>query len=334
MEPSKENKETQEIKKEEDNKDQPKEEKNKPKYNYMIAKKLGNKTGLITEFTKCPAYVDILDFIENIQKKMKGIKKRDVKITTNECLLGFDGLYKRLEEIYNNNPPKKGEERYNDPVFKRFHAELEENFEQILNETILKPSYTPKDIILELKTYFLDSFGNPFRLDYGTGHELNYFCFLLILYKSGMYNEEDFPYLILYVLYNYVLFVRKLQVEYILEPAGTRGAWGLDEYQFLPFIFGASQLIGNIEITPKMMKDDDVLVENKEDYFYLDCLYHIKTVKKGAPFSEYAPVLYSITKVPTWEKVAKGLVKMYENDVMKKFVVIQHFYFGSVLVLN
>ena len=78
-------------------------------------------------------------------------------------------------------------------------------------------------------------------------------------------------------MFKYVLFVRKLQVDYMLEPAGARGVWGLDEYQFLPFIFGASQLIGNREITPKSVKDDDVL---------------------------------------------------------KKVVIIQHFYFGSVLLLE
>ena len=67
---------------------------------------------------------------------------------------------------------------------------------------------------------------------------------------------------------------------------------------------------------------------------YLSCIKHIKTVKHGGSFGEYAPLLYSITGVANWEKVAKGLVKMYEDEVLKKFVVIQHFYFGSILVLG
>ena len=39
----------------------------------------------------------------------------------------------------------------------------------------------------------------------------------------------------------------------------------------------------------------------------------------------------SISVVSIWDKVDKGLVKMYEDEVLKKFVVMQHFYFGSIL---
>ena len=67
---------------------------------------------------------------------------------------------------------------------------------------------------------------------------------------------------------------------------------------------------------------------------HLSCIKHIKTVKHGGSFGEYAPLLYSITGVANWEKVAKGLVKIYEDEVLKKFVVVPHFCFRYVLVLG
>ena len=128
--------------------------------------------------------------------------------------------------------------------------------------------------------------------------------------------------------------MRKLQLNYILEPAGARGVWGLDEYQFIPFILGASQLIDHNEITPKSILDDSILEKYKNEYIYLDCVAHVKSVKKGYKFAECAPILESITNAKNWLKIAKGLVKMYEDDVLKKYVIIQHFYFGSVLLLE
>ena len=307
----------------------------KKHYNFFTPKKIGNKPYLMTKFTRSPAFKDIVSFLYNIQYKIKGMKKSQVESqSSNEFLKEFDNLYNKLEELYIKHPPKEGNEKYTDPVFKRFHTDLNADYENIMQSTILKSDKIPKNLILELKPYFMDSFGNPSRMDYGTGHELNYLCFLYVLYKAGLYNENDFPFLALNIFFKYVIFMRKLQTNYVLEPAGARGVWGLDEYQFVPFIFGASQLIDNQEITPKGILDDNILKSYKDEYIYLDCVDYIKSVKTGTCFGQYAPILESITNAKNWEKIAKGLVRMYQDDVLGKIVIIQHFYFGSVLLLE
>jgi hypothetical protein len=48
-----------------------------------------------------------------------------------------------------------------------------------------------KEAIPEVKTYLLESFGSYERIDYGTGHELNFVVFLLCLLKLGLYTPDQ-----------------------------------------------------------------------------------------------------------------------------------------------
>lgn len=54
-----------------------------------------------------------------------------------------------------------------------------------------------KQAIPEVKTYLLESFGSYERIDYGTGHELNFVVFLFCLFKLGLYKPEDMKSLVL-----------------------------------------------------------------------------------------------------------------------------------------
>lgn len=43
----------------------------------------------------------------------------------------------------------------------------------------------------EIKVYLEESFGSYERLDYGTGHELNFVVFLFCLFKLGVFIQDD-----------------------------------------------------------------------------------------------------------------------------------------------
>lgn len=60
---------------------------------------------------------------------------------------------------------------------------------------------------------------------------------------------------------SYLQVMRRLQTVYMLEPAGSHGVWGLDDYHCLPFLWGSAQLIDHPSIRPHDVLDDDVLRE-------------------------------------------------------------------------
>jgi len=159
--------------------------------------------------------------------------------------------------------------------------------------------------IPELKAYLIESFGNYERIDYGTGHELNFFILIYCLCKIGIYTVDDYKPLINKIFQRYLLLMRRIQTYYYLEPAGSHGVWGLDDYQHLAFLFGASQLIDNPhDYTPNEIHDEAAL-KDAHDYMYFGCINFIKTVKAGVPFGESSPMLNDISGVPNWEKSHK-----------------------------
>lgn len=69
----------------------------------------------------------------------------------------------------------------------------------------------------------------------------------------------------------------------VSRPAGSHGVWGLDDYQFLPFIWGSAQLIGNPMIKPKSIHSADVLSAYSKDFFYLAAVQFVTKVRAGTP---------------------------------------------------
>lgn len=125
--------------------------------------------------------------------------------------------------------------------------------------------------------------------------------------------------------------MRKLQLTYMLEPAGSHGVWGLDDYHFLPFLFGAAELVDHPVITkPDDIHKEKLMTEYSEEYIYMNCIQFIKKVKKNAPFYECSPILNDISGAASWAKVASGLIKMYQGEVLFKHPVIKHTHFGSL----
>ena len=152
----------------------------------------------------------------------------------------------------------------------------------------------------------------------------------VIAERVGSFTMDDRPALVLRVFQQYLELMRLLQSTYYLEPAGSHGVWGLDDYQHLCFFFGAAQLSQQREIAPSAVHDADLLEDGHKQWMYLAAVRFIRQVKKG-PFREHSPYLSDISGVDGWLKIGVGLLRMYEVEVLGKFPVVQHLTFGRLL---
>ena len=141
---------------------------------------------------------------------------------------------------------------------------------------------------LELSTYLNESFGNDTRIDYGTGHEMNFVIFLHCLFKIEFLSREtDLESVGLCVFHRYMQLARALQKRFRMEPAGSQGVWALDDYQFVPFIWGAAQFIRDGHVEPKSIPDHELAQKLSPDYHFFGCIQYIYEVKSG-PFAEHS----------------------------------------------
>ncbi|TNY20956.1 hypothetical protein DMC30DRAFT_446630 [Rhodotorula diobovata] len=185
----------------------------------------------------------------------------------------------------------------------------------------------------DLRFHLLASFGSAPRLDYGTGHELSFVAFLVCLLRARVFREEDERALVVRVFAEYIETVREVQRVFRLEPAGSKGVWGLDDHQHLVYLFGAAQLVGHPTLRPSsILSSPSSLAAHARSYLLLSSILHIHTLKRG-PFHEHSPLLHQIaTTVPSFPKVAKGLWEMYRAEVLAKVPVVQHCRFGDVVL--
>jgi serine/threonine-protein phosphatase 2A activator len=154
--------------------------------------------------------------------------------------------------------------------------------------------------------------------------------FLTALSVLGLLIPEDHTAVVFDVFWAYWDLLILVQGQYKLEPAGSHGSWGVDDYVVLPFLFGSAQLIDHGEMVPSNVIDPMIAKNYKDKYSYCKWIDYICQVKTG-PFHEHSRMLYSLRTLPHFTKLNGGMIKMYVGEVMNRFPVVQHFRCGSVL---
>ncbi|KAG0237680.1 hypothetical protein BGW41_008345 [Actinomortierella wolfii] len=277
-------------------------------------------------FQKSEAYARIMAYILALNTAVLN-RKVSEKLHTSDNLQKILALLDKLDSWIALVPPKKDPQRFGNLAFRDYVRMLEEKAEAIQQEMLpleLHPA------LVEITPYLTQSMGHGTRIDYGSGHELAFVAWLCCLEMIGFLHHDDHSAIVLRVFVRYLDLVRKLQRTYQLEPAGSHGVWGLDDYQFLPYLWGSAQLRDHPRLKPIAIMQPQLVEDLAPDYLYFAAIRYIHQTKRG-PFHEHSPVLFEISGVPGWPKVNTGMIKMYKAEVLNKFPVVQHLLFGTLL---
>ncbi|XP_072816350.1 serine/threonine-protein phosphatase 2A activator isoform X1 [Vicugna pacos] len=277
--------------------------------NFIIPKKEIHTVPDMGKWKRSQAYADYIGFILTLNEGVKG-KKLTFEYTVSEAIEKLVALLNTLDRWIDETPPVDQPSRFGNKAYRTWYAKLDEEAENLVATVV--PTHLAA-AVPEVAVYLKEAVGNSTRIDYGTGHEAAFAAFLCCLCKIGVLRVDDQIAIVFKVFNRYLEVMRKLQKTYRMEPAGSQGVWGLDDFQFLPFIWGSSQLIDHPYLEPRHFVDEKAVNENHKDYMFLECILFITEMKTG-PFAEHSNQLWNISAVPSWSKVNQGLIRMYKAE--------------------
>jgi len=328
----------------------------------------------LQSFMDSPALDRILQVLLNICNRIArfGILQTDAQVDYLRNSLhqsppvnAVISILQTLDQWISDIPIDPAPQRFGNKAFKIWGQRLESEA-QTLHSHLVTEYHKP--IEAELLHHFKTSFGSFGRLDYGTGHELSFLAYLSILHLTRILTTKDLLLTGLVVYQKYFNLCRRLHRVYNLEPAGSKGVYGLDDYFHVVYIFGSAQLLNHPTIRPSRIIDEKFVTkindlkqsgewsmgqelrassveflaqEGLSRSLFFETIQNTISLKSqpsggtkqsGADgsFLDHSPILVNLaTHVKGWPKIYSGLIKMMKGEIFSKLPVMQHFWIAG-----
>lgn len=328
-------------------------------HEFNLYKKINSEKDVIYFKSKSLAFKNIVKYVDLLCERIHGTSTT----VYNRKYILQNGIFKKCSEFLHqlevccdetdlNLASNAGTLRFGHVAYRTWFDKMKTLCKEFIDELAASRDDQFRS---ELSTYLAESFGNRMRIDYGTGHELNFIIFTLGLCKlaeefdpTSIYGDARASSIVSHIelkgfveafgwdihslfAQNYLRLCRKLQTKFRLEPAGSRGVYNMDDFQFLPFLFGAAQLSGYKYISTGDFYNPDGVDMFKNDYIFFEALDFILSNKRG-PFNEHSYTLWGFTNLGTWENIYRRIKSKFIDDILSPFPIAQHLLFGEYIL--
>lgn len=148
-----------------------------------------------------------MGFILALNESVQG-KALNVEYTQSPTIASIVQMLNEFDEWITQIPPTEQPQRFGNKSFREWHERLQQVNIYYFYIAIFKiywfiifqngiaelQKVLPEKLhraVPEIVQYLYEGFGNPTRIDYGTGHEMAFLMFLCCMFKIGAFTQDD-----------------------------------------------------------------------------------------------------------------------------------------------
>nr|XP_016942278.1 serine/threonine-protein phosphatase 2A activator [Drosophila suzukii] len=287
----------------------------------------------LDRWARSQAYHDTIAYINHTSRAIQGHRlTRDLDFPVSTQMRRLCEIFDGLEHLLVEHSPKADDSNISVPAghvrIRSYRIWMEHMFQLVFSKLDEAIKANCKHIN-ELGQYLRRSFGNSSSLDIGPANELMFLFFLCGLFRSGILEAQDTVAAALLLFDRYTHLVRRVISTYSLQITKDPMC-SIDDYCFLPYLWGAAQLSIDSPFSPMQCDQAKVLDCHRHDYMMLDLVDHLQK-SRGGQLSQVAFQLWSLLSVPTWPQVYRGLERNYIDNVLSSFETVEQVIFCELM---